>query len=362
MRRTVWPLIGALIVILAGCGTPASQAATTDDPDQTALLPSAQMAADESTPSPVGDSSGTGPWIVFQAAFERTVDVGLVRPDGTDLHRIPGGPGERWHPAWSPDGTRIVYDLFTEPVLGLITLGGSDKTLMTCSAPCLGIGGPAWSPDGQTIAFDGAESATPEHDGDLCYVGLLDVESRDVRRILEQPACDLSADPPIGSSIYMAFSPDGGRIVFQRASAEGLAIFTADVGGHDVRQLTDWGLGARPDWSPDGEWIVFQEWQPEQHPIVPISLYRIRPDGTGLEQLTHPAGTTIDVYPRFLPDGSGIIFSRCPGSASGECEARIISLDGSDDQLLFGFATDAGLPETGAGGAVHLMWQPVQGS
>jgi Tol biopolymer transport system component len=79
-----------------------------------------------------------------------------------------------------------------------------------------------------------------------------------------------------------------------------------------------------------------------------IHLYRVRPDGSDEQQLTDAPGTTVaDAYPRWLPDGSGIIFSRCTGGSV--CEMRLINPDGSNDRLL--------VPAFG-NQVIHVMWQP----
>ena len=84
------------------------------------LLASIVMAAGVGAQSPGASSAGgpssapgafdTAPWIVYQGNVGATVDLVLVHPDGTGAHPIPGGPGNRWHPDWSPDGLRLAYD------------------------------------------------------------------------------------------------------------------------------------------------------------------------------------------------------------------------------------------------------------
>lgn len=340
MRLYAFTVLVILAMTLAACS---SDGASGDSPTTSMVVTASS--APPSTPSLLSDTA----WIAYQAAFSDGVpNLGLIHPDGSDDHEIPGGPANRLHPNWSPDGKQITYD-WNQPndvsQIAVLSIDGSaeEHTLLSCQAPCLGNGGPAWSPDGTTIGFDGAESTTSEHDGDLCHMALFDVESGDVTRFLEHPGCD------VGDS-YLQFSPDGQRVVFQRGGPQGQAIFTAGIDGENQEQLTDWGAWARPDWSPDGEWIVFQDREPESHRGEVISLYRVRVDGTGLDQLTNPGAGHFDVYPRYLPDGSAILFSRCQEASPRPCETRLINPDGSNDRVVIpSFGDDV----------VHVVWQPA---
>jgi Tol biopolymer transport system component len=281
--------------------------------------------------------------IVHQGVVGDSVDLVLVHPDGTGSRSIPGGPGNRWHPDWSPDGLRIAYDTnrAADDVaeIGVVGTDGSDEHLLQrCDGTCYGNGGPAWSPDGSTIAYDAAEGPTSEHAGDLCYIGLFDLATSTAARILAHPDCD-----PADS--YVRWSPDGGHLMFQRTSGQRMALFSASADGTDERQLTDWGTGARPDWSPDGDSIVLMDQDDCDCDRQTVGLSVIEVDGTGLRRLTPTTPGIADVHPRWLPDRSAIIFSRCDGF---DCEVHLVAPDGSDDRALPLRAT----------GLVHPVWQP----
>ena len=364
-------VIVSAVLLLAGCGTgtapptssptpPTTTPEATSSPAHPTLPPAASPTPTASPaatpPTAIDHSPGTGPWILYQAVYGAVVDVGLVKPDGSDAHRIDGAPGNRWHPDWSPDGTRIAYDYELPNGLGQIGLvnleGAPDEVLTECVAPCLGQAGPTWSPDGRFIGYEIWDGPDGDRDVEACYLALLEVATGEVRRIIEWVGCDQNEsadDRPLSEGIRMRFSPDGERIVFEGEGPHNRsAIFTMTVDGQDVQQLTDWGLGARPDWSPDGDWIVFHSEEPPHENRREVSLYRVRPNGTDLQPLTAPGGTTTDVYARYFPDGSAILFSRCMDLAT--CETRMIDPDGANDRLLFG--------ELGSQ-TVHVMLQPT---
>jgi Tol biopolymer transport system component len=307
----------AVLILLAGCGAEA--------PPPAASAPPASAA-------PSSSGADDGGLVTYQAVYPDGVDIGRMRLDGTEAERLPVADYERWHPRWSPDGTLIVYDRWypeeeKQHIAVVAPDGSGDRFVVECVSPCLAVEHPAWSPDGRAIAFAGVTGQEWDGPDMACQLGLVDVASGDVTHLLPELGCEFS---------YMAphFSPDGTRIVFKRIdeTARRAALFTVAVDGSDLQQLTDWGLGARPDWSPDGDWIVFMDVE-HAPPFGQVHLYRIRADGTDLQQLTDmPGSVTGDVFPRWLPDSSAILFSRCDGGF--DCETRLISPDGSGDRLL----------------------------
>src|SRR6516225_7689043 len=76
---------------------------------------------------------------------------------------------------------------------------------------------------------------------------------------------------------------------------------------------------ADPDFSPDGQWIVFNP-----H-LTPQNLFLVRNDGTGLHKLTE--GAQMDRCPRWSPDGKQIVFF---SNRTGTWQAYTIRPDGSN--------------------------------
>ena len=101
------------------------------------------------------------------------------------------------------------------------------------------------------------------------------------------------------------------QVLFNRYQTPVMTVFIADADGAEARALVpDWGLEYSPSFSPDGRWVVFTA-----EPAGQADVYRIRPDGTGIEQLTdHPA---FDDQGDLSPDGRTLAFvsTRARGTA-----------------------------------------------
>jgi Tol biopolymer transport system component len=196
------------------------------------------------------------------------------------------------------------YDLASETL----------RQLFACEDPCLGDDEPMYSPDGSQVAFIRALGPFAGDRPADCGLWVGDLATGAVDQLTSNEACDREYFP--------RWSPDGSELTYWRWREEsggttGTAIFVIGADGEDERQLTDWEMfGGDPDWSSNGEWIVFGTHPFQAFPPATTqtptesNLYRIRPDGSGTEQLTafEPA-TGRAGYPRFTPDGSQILFA-----------------------------------------------------
>ena len=147
---------------------------------------------------------------------------------------------------------------------------------------------------------------------------------------------------------YASWSPDGRRILFERQSSEGggainVTLHTIRPNGHGLAQISTGGVGNEPrdpDWSPDGNYIVFFA-SPEGH----TQIYVVRSDGTGLTTITGGTADTGGQYASWSPDGEYIVFTGLNG-------IEIMRPDGSDRLPL-----NTEIP--GASLDLLAAWQPV---
>ena len=116
-------------------------------------------------------------------------------------------------------------------------------------------------------------------------------------------------------------SPDGRQLGYVRLEPEGgnwwasgtLHVIDTD-GRHDVAVTTDPGPADGCEWTPDGEWILFNT---EQFSTQPghAQLARIRPDGSDLEQLTFDQ--RVNWFPHVAPTGDVAVYLSYPPGTTG---------------------------------------------
>ena len=150
---------------------------------------------------------------------------------------------------------------------------------------------PAWSPDGTQIVF-----ASRRADNWDLY--LMRDDGSDLRRLTEDPAYD--GDP--------AWSPDGARIAFSSSRGGDLDIYLLDLASGAVARVTDSpAADYEPAWSPDGLGLAFTSWRDGNQEIYVVYLGGL---GAGVlpapqNMTNHPAP---DRSPAWSPDGRRLAF------------------------------------------------------
>jgi len=105
-------------------------------------------------------------------------------------------------------------------------------------------------------------------------------------------------------------APPKHRVLFNRFLMPEIEIVIADADGKNERVLAPHvGIEYSPSYSPDGRWVVFTQ---ERGGLSDI--FRIHPDGTGLERLTD--APDFDDQGTLSPDGRSLAFISTRGSGT----------------------------------------------
>jgi Tol biopolymer transport system component len=215
-------------------------------------------------------NAGSADWsstnlLAFDATAPGGTGEGIytMAAGGGHVRRVTAGPD--LFPEWSPEGTRIAFvrggyaeitddDPSPEYANRNVWVVNSDGSGLRQVTHGRWHGSADWSPDGQRLVTD--------TDSGVVELGV-DGSNRGV--LLEGEYGDQS------------WSPDGEALAL--AAGLGLGLGLAEQGRPPVEPL-DTPLASSPEWSPDGEWIAFTDGENE------ADLWVVRPDGTGLRQLT----------------------------------------------------------------------------
>jgi TolB protein len=238
--------------------------------------------------------------------------------------------------------------------------GSGEKMLSPSCRPgfCPDDTSPSYSPDGSELAFVRFGAGKDA-------VVVADTSLRHPREVFSfgrapgRPSVDAPAWSPEGKQLAFVVSNENGT---RFKPVNGVAIDIVNVDGSGLRRLTPWklragsGAGDGPDWSPDGSGILFRT-KPSTRTDSGGNLYTIRPDGTGLRQLTHfnaldpqPGALRVGSY---APDGSSICFATYhnavePGPAATLPDVFVMSADGTNIRPVTRALNWDGDPEWGS--------------
>jgi Tol biopolymer transport system component len=262
-----------------------------------------------------------------------------IRPDGTGRRQITRVEGSAFLPEWSPDGKLIAFQHETRPgqpaanvSVALISTRGTGLRDLTPTgtepqpAGRVRDGNPAFTPDGEQIVF--VRNHGPADRG----LWIMGTDGSGLRRLTRNPFVDVVD----GGDLAPNVSPDGKRVSFVRIkrSEKLQALFIVRIDGTGLKQVTPYSLevARKQDWSPDGKLILLTTNADWVRPQESANLVTIRPDGSGMTQLTQYTGRKENAFAgSFSPDGKQIVFRLERGNKHA---LAVVDRDGQHLRLL----------------------------
>ena len=195
----------------------------------------------------------------------------VANSDGSGLRRLHSGPTWYSRPRWSPDRRRIVFSRMDfSGVMGIfvIDVDGPDGVVRLASGR-----DPAWSPDGSQIVFAAQGGPQPYEFG----IHVMNADGSNVRRLTSPNDPAQCSTGSSANDLQPDWSPDGRRIVFERqihtednggfdCGLDGYGyvpnVYVMNVDGTETRRLRSvvwWSGDKDPAWSPDGQSIAYSE-------------------------------------------------------------------------------------------------------
>jgi hypothetical protein len=238
-----------------GAHTPSPSSSSSEAPSSGPSLPSSDEVQFPPTADRAPAWSADAQWIAFERQENGTSSIFLVRPDGTDLHRLSDGG----RPTWSPDGEWIAFELQPPGEKVAIFRVRTDGTdLQRLTAGIADEGNPAWSPDGTTIAYQ-SERGCCEGSAGSHGIWLMNADGSNQRQL---------TDGDGGADVDPAWSPDGTRLAISstRGGVQAgrdptpMVIWTMRSDGTDLQRVSQMdGVNAAPTWSADGSSLAWYD-------------------------------------------------------------------------------------------------------
>lgn len=317
------------------------------------------MNADGSDPVEIADASNVsrpswhpdGGSLTYSSEEHGVTAIHVVRSDGSDdrvvySHDAPGTYAV-FSSAFSPDGSRIVFDAGTDSGYDIFVMDpdGANVERLTETGTDYN---PSWSPDGSRILFTRQEGAS---ESDIFVMG---ADGSHVQRLTD--------DGPNFTNLNAEFSPDGASITYEAAKNGGTGpIEVMDPDGSNVRTLVSGSVlgfswqpvpaGSSPTTSP----------QPERSET---------PEDVGLGFLVCDASTIAGTFRGDGIRGTASVVTRageqCPRPGHG---MQVLAVDVNGDGVQdasFGplecdpFCTAFATPDVDGDGTDEILVQNIQ--
>jgi len=284
-------------------------------------------------------------------AFVRQENIWVARVDGTGVRRLTDF-GVCGGPALSPDGKQVAFhcrgdqELYPDTGFGqiyVIEIAGGKPRRMKFEG-ILAAEHPSFSPDGKSLVFVGLSDVKKQGKGEEAQVhatmsvSIADIQTGKTRTVLRHKNAMLDA-----GYIYSnpAFSPDGQWILWQQSGSDvsgGFAI--TDLKGKTLFRFPSKGEDPMPTWGPslalDGQTVLC--YSPATSDTSEDTIYVVdRKTGKMAEVITGAS-------PTFVRNGTAIVFERWVNRWSDKASSNLWILELKPGAAPRRIITDASEP------------------
>ncbi|HMB93402.1 MAG TPA: hypothetical protein VKP65_21295, partial [Rhodothermales bacterium] len=153
--------------------------------------------------------------------------------------------------------------------------------------------------EGRLEVFDTGKQAASKHRADAPVFFIK--QDRIATAILAQKG--ISEIGPFREErvLNLVVAPDSSKMAFEVMGGH------LYVMGTDGAGLVDLGVGYRPQWSPDSEWLVYMRTEDDGHQFTGSELYAARINDRAIVQLTQTPDR-LEMNPSWSPDGTQIVY------------------------------------------------------
>ena len=224
--------------------------------------------------------------------------IATVNPDGSARRYVTPRGGFAFDAEWSPDASHIVYaaDAPGDTIrLFTVRRDGTGVHQVTGDGKLMFDAAPTFTPDGTGIVYT---RCRPDPPGG-CALAFVRTDGTGKKQLTQ-----FSHDP---ADFYADVSPNGRRVAFARFGAHGIIaqIWVMRIDGSNAHPVTKPALeAASPRWTPDGNHLLVTS----LFNHLGENIYRMRADGTQLEQLTHVRYPHNAFFAAPSPSGSRIVY------------------------------------------------------
>ncbi len=180
--------------------------------------------------------SPDGSQIMFMSSMLGNPELFIIDSSGTHPKRLTYSSGANTSPSWNPKtGQQVAFVSDRGGIPQLYTMNADGSSQAKVDLPDMGyVIDPAWSPNGQLLAFSWRR---PNGNYDIY-----------VMEVVTRQLVELTRD--VGRNERPSWAPDGRHLVFESTRTGTRQIWSMLADGTDARQLTKQGQNESPNWSP----------------------------------------------------------------------------------------------------------------